>query len=301
VLDARLRRCRVLPMALLLVGACAGDHRDWAFVQSVGGMALGTPYQTPEGVKLPVRVDVTGSRTITTPPTALNSGLAIKEIRVRRNGSNVRLELLTAVAGKGSSSSSRDVLLGNLEPGRYAIQYAEPNGGTVALGEIRVAPPRQPALEASTQVGEWVGEQTISEPLQSDVDGLRERVRWVDARVRSLSGNAALSGRLPDLELLQRLVDGGGIGPDETFHLQSLGLVLGDVLVSELGFHWVVVEDRYGRDLAVKFKDTSVLIFPLTMISKRIERGERPDVRHLFESAKKDLPRYVERSDPKPG
>lgn len=230
MLDARLGRCCVLPMALLLLGACAGDHRDWAFVQSVGGMALG-----------------------------------------------------------------------NLEPGRYGIQYAEPNGGTVDLGELRVAAAGQTALDASTQVGEWVGEQTISKPLQSDLEGLRERVRWVDARARSRFGNAALSGRLPDLDLLQRLVDAGGIGRDETFHLQSLGLVLGEVLVSELGFHWVIVEDKYGRDLAVKFKDTSVLVFPLTMISKRVERGERPDVRHIFESAKKDLPKYVERSDPKPG
>jgi hypothetical protein len=299
--DARLRRCRVLPMALLLLGACAGDHRDWAFVQSVGGMALGAPTQTTEGVMLPVRVDVTGSKTITTPPTALHSGLAIKEIRVRRDGNNVRLELLTTAAGKGSSASSRDVRLGNLEPGRYTIQYAEPNGGTVDLGEIQVPPPRQAALEASTQVGEWVGEQRISEPLRSDVDALRERVRWVDARVRSRFGNAALSGRLRDLDLLQRLVDDGGIGTEETFHLQSLGLVLGDVLVGELGFHWVIVEDRNGRDMAVKFRDTSVLVFPLTMISKRVERGERPDVRHLFESLKKDLAKYVERSDPKPG
>ena len=47
---------------------------------------------------------------------------------------------------------------------------------------------------------------------------------------------------------------------------------------------WVSVEDDYGRDLAVRLPGTTVVLFPLTMISKRIERGEHVDVFELFKS-----------------
>ena len=86
-----------------------------------------------------------------------------------------------------------------------------------------------------------------------------------------------------------------------TFRLQSIGLALGDVLVKEAGFHWVVVEDKYGRDPAVKFGSSSVLVFPMTMISKRIERGERPDLHDLFESITRNLPDLARKADPRAG
>lgn len=41
-------------------------------------------------------------------------------------------------------------------------------------------------------------------------------------------------------------------------------------------------EDDYGRDPAVRKPGTTVIAFPLTMISKRIERGENVNVRDLF-------------------
>ena len=43
-----------------------------------------------------------------------------------------------------------------------------------------------------------------------------------------------------------------------------------------------MVEDQYGRDPALKYKDSSIIIFPLTMISKRVEKGEQVDVFALF-------------------
>lgn len=61
-----------------------------------------------------------------------------------------------------------------------------------------------------------------------------------------------------------------------------MGVVLGDAFVLDMGFHWVVVEDEYGRDFALSYKDTSVIVFPITMISKRVERGETVDVFDLY-------------------
>ena len=44
-------------------------------------------------------------------------------------------------------------------------------------------------------------------------------------------------------------------------------------------------EDPHGRDPALTRPGTSMLVFPMTSISKRIERGEQVDVRQLFEHA----------------
>ena len=61
-----------------------------------------------------------------------------------------------------------------------------------------------------------------------------------------------------------------------------MGVVLGDAFVDALGVEWVTVEDSYGRDPAVRVPDTSILLYPLTMISKRVERGETVRASELF-------------------
>ena len=50
-----------------------------------------------------------------------------------------------------------------------------------------------------------------------------------------------------------------------------------------------MVEDEQGRDPALRLKGTSVLLFPMTMIAKRIERGEAVDVYDLFGGVLKTL------------
>lgn len=145
------------------------------------------------------------------------------------------------------------------------------------------------------------GDQRIFAIPQADRDDIRQRVAWAEALLRSKYGDVHLAGRLADLDLLQRLVDDHGLEADQTYELQSLGLVVGEVLVNELGFHWIIVEDQYGRDPAIKFGESSVKAFPLTMVSKRIERGERPNIRALVEAIRTSLPKWVDDSNPASG
>ena len=84
------------------------------------------------------------------------------------------------------------------------------------------------------------------------------------------------------LGLLRALIEKRMFKPTQTYELQSMGVVLGDAFVQELKMEWVVVEDSKGRDPAVRVPKTSIIIYPLTMISKRIERGEKVDVFDLF-------------------
>ncbi|HEY2529917.1 MAG TPA: DUF3806 domain-containing protein [Xanthobacteraceae bacterium] len=79
------------------------------------------------------------------------------------------------------------------------------------------------------------------------------------------------------LGLIRAVLRANIFKPTQTCELQCLGIVLGDAFVQELKMEWVVVEDGSGRDPGVRLP-----LFPLTMISKRVERGGKVDVFDLF-------------------
>jgi hypothetical protein len=57
----------------------------------------------------------------------------------------------------------------------------------------------------------------------------------------------------------------------------------------------VMVSDEHGRDAAIRFKNTSVILYPLTMISKRIERGDAVDVFDLYNTLAAEAEKLIER------
>jgi hypothetical protein len=55
----------------------------------------------------------------------------------------------------------------------------------------------------------------------------------------------------------------------------------GDAPAQELGVERVTVEDEYGRDPALRFRGTTVLAFPLTMIVAEMFGGVCEHVRRM--------------------
>ncbi|NVJ67155.1 MAG: DUF3806 domain-containing protein [Gammaproteobacteria bacterium] len=95
-----------------------------------------------------------------------------------------------------------------------------------------------------------------------------------------------------DIDRLQAIIDSSQVSTENTQELQSLGILLGKVFVNETpNYDWWVIEDEYGKDACVRYKETSLLIFPQTMISKRIEDGEQVNVSELFLGLCQDLER----------
>jgi hypothetical protein len=93
------------------------------------------------------------------------------------------------------------------------------------------------------------------------------------------------------LRLLDTILRSNWINPTETRKLQCLGITFGDALAQKMGLVWVAVEDAYGRDPALRDEETSIVTFPMTTISKRVERGETVDVRRLFDAACQSIAR----------
>ncbi len=71
---------------------------------------------------------------------------------------------------------------------------------------------------------------------------------------------------------------------DEKYKLQCLGVVFGDALKIKMGLVWQMVKDEDGEDPCLVLEGTSIVIFPLTAISKRIENNQEVNVFELFNS-----------------
>jgi len=118
----------------------------------------------------------------------------------------------------------------------------------------------------------------ITPPLDSDITRLAQHRMFVET-LAAEHLKLGLPGDDGDLAVLQRLIDRNILAADDTYELQSLGVVFGMRLVDAIeGLDWAIVEDEYGRDPALRYLDTSLVLFPLTMISKRVEDGAQVDV-----------------------
>jgi hypothetical protein len=103
-------------------------------------------------------------------------------------------------------------------------------------------------------------------------------------------GLPEIAGTDADLEIIQSILDSEELEPDQTYELQSLGVVFGSALVSAVdGLDWAIVHDEYGSDPTLRYRDTTLCINVLTTISKRIEDGQRVDVRELFDGMRAAL------------
>jgi len=122
------------------------------------------------------------------------------------------------------------------------------------------------------------------EPLNADDLGRMAKQRAV---VEKYLGNDAgnlekYKSTAGKLGLLRALLQQSVFKPEQTYEFQCMGIILGDALVQHCGVEWQAVEDQYGRDPCVCVPGTTIVLFPLTMISKRVEDGEQVDIFDLF-------------------
>ena len=132
-------------------------------------------------------------------------------------------------------------------------------------------------------------EPKFSELSPQDKTRIDQQRALVAAVVKQRYGIAELSRTKKDLPILQRVIDDKVFKKSQTYELQSLGVVFGDVLASELPLRWVMITDQYGTDPTLRFKNTSININALTMISKRVERDEQVDVSLLLQQNRQAL------------
>lgn len=122
---------------------------------------------------------------------------------------------------------------------------------------------------------------TITDLTENDNRLLERQIQVVNDLLISL-GECPLTETVQDCQRIQAIIDSNVLRKKDTWQLQCLGIALGCVMVKVLSLHWIIVIDEYGRDPALRFQNTSLIVYPLTMISKRIEKGESVDVTNLL-------------------
>jgi hypothetical protein len=123
--------------------------------------------------------------------------------------------------------------------------------------------------------------QKVSAPTPEDLHAKVEQTALVAAAVRSRYG-LELKRTEEDLAVLQRLVDDKAFSVRQTYEWQCVGIALGEVFASQTPLRWVIVEDELGRDMALEYPGTTVLVYPRTMVSKRVEQGRDIPLRALY-------------------
>jgi len=147
-------------------------------------------------------------------------------------------------------------------------------------------------------------------PLISDGKPIKHyklsEFKWMDKRhinsqvgvisdLTSLKIGQPVRGTKDDLALLQRVIYKGLIKREDSLTLQAMGAVLGNVMVKEFDMQWMLYEDGNGRSRAVCAPISQECLFPITMLSRRMEVGLIPNVQELydysFELIKPHLPK----------
>ncbi len=134
-------------------------------------------------------------------------------------------------------------------------------------------------------------EQVISAPDDEWIDYIA-RMWLLGSQISEQITGDKMNGSMDDLDRLQTIVDSAQIQIDHSQELESLGIVFGKVFVNATAnYDWWVMEDEYGKDVCIRYKETSLLIFPQTMLSKRIEDGAVLNVIDLFNDIRQELDR----------
>lgn len=127
-------------------------------------------------------------------------------------------------------------------------------------------------------------EQKILELGPEDAERLAKQRAVVEKYLGDDESRVKYAKPAGKLGLLRALLAKKVFHANQSYELQCMGVVLGDTFVQDMNFHWIVVQDDKGKDPAIRYKDTSIILYPLTMISKRIEKGEALDVFELYNS-----------------
>lgn len=127
----------------------------------------------------------------------------------------------------------------------------------------------------------------------TDRNYLERQIERIDQLSRTQLGTQ-LRRNLADLDVLQQIVDRGLINESDTEALQAMGAVMGDLMRADVpSLEWKIYRDNLGRSRALCAKNSQECLFPITMLSRRMEAGLKPDVRKVYEEALALMNPYV--------
>ncbi|MDR0366476.1 MAG: DUF3806 domain-containing protein [Bifidobacteriaceae bacterium] len=125
-------------------------------------------------------------------------------------------------------------------------------------------------------------------PVSEWTETLESRRNWVKGWIPD-EATAAQFDTDPRVKMNILIAVAEELELDNTPAWQALGIVFGDALSLVTGLPWGEITDEYGTDpCLVANAAKNAVVFPMTMLSKRAEQGQRPDretILNLFQQA----------------
>ena len=132
-----MRSVLIIISCMFLLGCPLSEHRDWSFMQKVGGLSVGGQDKKPDW--LIIRGDISGLKEFSVKPTQMNSALAVKSVESIVRDSVIQIYVVTTVISeKYSTTEIAGVNLSGVKKGKYMVQYLNPDNTTVNLKEVRI-------------------------------------------------------------------------------------------------------------------------------------------------------------------
>lgn len=86
-----------------------------------------------------------------------------------------------------------------------------------------------------------------------------------------------------DIANLQRMIDSGKFTPANRQAWENFGIAFGTILVNEMdGMNWVTVIDGKKEYPALRFADTPLMVYPVSLIWNKISRGESCELKSEY-------------------
>lgn len=132
----------------------------------------------------------------------------------------------------------------------------------------------------------------IARLVPVEINQLNAQERVIDQLARRYLGTQVHRDQR-DLDMLQRMIERKVIKQDESAKLQAMGVVLGNLLEKNLNLDWMSYEDEVGYSRALCVPGTKHCLFPITMLSRRLEVGLSVDVKKIYANAVSIIDPYI--------
>ena len=131
-----------------------------------------------------------------------------------------------------------------------------------------------------------------TEPLtRNDKLYMSEQRERVDDLIRRHFGSQLNGQKNNDIAQMQRLLNENIVGRNDIVLLQAMGIVLGELIKSEHRLSWIIYIDQYGRSRALQIPGQRDVLFPNTMISRRVATGADVEINVIYNKATEELNR----------
>lgn len=127
---------------------------------------------------------------------------------------------------------------------------------------------------------------TIEDLSWMDKNKMQQQEDKIKEIARSKLG-ANIHRNWSDIALLQSIIDKKLVTKDDFATQEAMGVILGNIMQADFPSHlqWKVYKDKQGRSKALCVVKTQECLFPITMLSRRMQLEMEVNVTTIYDNA----------------